>query len=522
MPDDNELLSDDELAMLERAMESGDPSGVEFHSRNRAEYRSAFEFIDNLAAPIRTAIETLNRPPVLEDYEELTEIARGGMGVVYRGLHKKTQRYDAVKVMRPDHLVGSASEHASLLRLQFLRESQLAARVAHEHIVPVYQVGETEGRPWFSMQLVEGSSLYDLTRNSQISPERVVRYIEQIARAIDTVHRYGILHGDIKPQNILIETKTDRPLISDFGLADFDSTSTMPSAMGIAGTPAYMAPELANAAISGKSDDTTAPRSVSTDIYSLGATLWAALTGNSPCYDNQTLQEQLADVANGDLKFNKKVDRKIDPALLSIIGKCVDSKPELRYLTVGELANELTQWLDRPRWNQHFATLRKLLCVVIAPMLLLSGLLVQTLLATKAAEFWILLVLFAGYGPLFASFLANQRSAHGAWQAHRELWSIWAGHLFVTISVLIALHVLCQSEVDRIYELFYPFWAAIACQVFFAKGGSFWAGYRWLGIAWSLIAIFLTLTDWAPLMFGVFAAITCFIIATMDRPLADA
>ena len=97
MPDDNELLSDDELAILERAMESGDPSGVEFHSRKRAEYRLAFEFIDELAAPIRTAIESLDRPPVLEEYEELTEIARGGMGVVYRGLHKKTQRYDAVK-----------------------------------------------------------------------------------------------------------------------------------------------------------------------------------------------------------------------------------------------------------------------------------------------------------------------------------------------------------------------------------------------------------------------------------------
>ncbi len=96
MPNDNEMLSDDELVILERAMESGDTSGVEFHSRKRAEYRLAFKFIDELAAPIRTAIESLDRPPVLEDYEELTEIARGGMGVVYRGLHKKTQRYDAV------------------------------------------------------------------------------------------------------------------------------------------------------------------------------------------------------------------------------------------------------------------------------------------------------------------------------------------------------------------------------------------------------------------------------------------
>ncbi len=227
LPSDDELLSDDELAILERAMESGDQSCIEFDSRQKTEYRSAFELVDELAAPIRTAIESLDSPPILEDYEELTEIARGGMGVVYRGLHKKTQRYDAVKVMRPDRLAGSANETASLLRLQFLRESQLAARVAHEHIVPVYQVGETGERPWFSMQLVDGSSLYELTRDSKISPERVVRYIEQIARAVDVVHRHGILHGDIKPQNILIEIQTDRPMISDFGLADLDAASTI-------------------------------------------------------------------------------------------------------------------------------------------------------------------------------------------------------------------------------------------------------------------------------------------------------
>ncbi|MCC6511048.1 MAG: hypothetical protein IT423_18245 [Pirellulaceae bacterium] len=105
-PDDDELLSDDELAILERAMESGGQSGIEFGSSQRTEYRSAFKLIEELSAPIRKAIESLDSPPILEDYDELTELARGGMGVVYKGLHKKTQRYDAVKVMRPDRLAG--------------------------------------------------------------------------------------------------------------------------------------------------------------------------------------------------------------------------------------------------------------------------------------------------------------------------------------------------------------------------------------------------------------------------------
>jgi tRNA A-37 threonylcarbamoyl transferase component Bud32 len=522
LPGDDELLSDDELATLERAMESVDPTCVEFNSLQRAEYRSAFEFVEELAAPIRTAIELLDSPPILEDYDELIEIARGGMGVVYRGLHKKTRRYDAVKVMRPDRLASSANATASLLRLQFLRESQLAARVAHEHIVPVYQVGESGDRPWFSMQFVDGSSLYELTKDSTISPERVVRYIEQIARAVDVVHRHGILHGDIKPQNILIEVHTDRPMISDFGLADLDAASTTTSDAGIAGTPAYMAPELAHAAINGRTtDDIIATRTVSSDVYSLGATLWAALSRCSPCFENRLPREQLADVAAGKLRFNEEINREIPPALKRIIQRCVSPAPATRFSTAGELAEALAQWLDRPHWNRHFPKLRKLLCIVVAPVLFISGLSVQLLLSMDVADHWIWLVVFAGYAPLFATFLASQRMGHGARQAHRELWSIWLGHLCASISGMVVLHILCQPNVGRSFEFFYPFWAAISSLVFFAKSGNFWSGYRWVGVAWSLIAVWMALTVWAPVLFGALAATTCFIIARMDRSFLD-
>ncbi len=519
---DDEFLSDDELAVLERAMESGDQDCVDFESRQGSQYRSAFQLIDELAAPIRTAIASLDSPPHIDGYDELVEIARGGMGVVYRGLHNKTQRYDAVKVMRPDRIAGSATETASLMRLQFLRESQLAARVAHEHIVPVYQLGEAGDCPWYSMQWVDGNSLHELTRDSKMSPERIVRYIEQIARAVDVVHRHGILHGDIKPQNILIEMATDRPMISDFGLADLDAASTIERNAGIAGTPAYMAPELAKAAISGRTtDDVTASRTVSSDVYSLGVTLWAALSGCSPCYENRTPQEQLADVVVGKLKFNEEVNRDISPELTRIIRRCVSTEPETRFSTAGELAEALAQWLDRPRWNRHFPKLRKLLCVVVAPVLLISGLSVQLMLATEVPESWIWLVVFAGYAPLFATFLASQRMGHGARQAHRELWSIWFGHLCASVSGMMALHILFQPDVGRLFELFYPFWAAISSLAFFAKSGNFWSGYRWVGVAWSVIAVCMALTAWAPVLFGVAAAITCIVIARMDQSFLD-
>ncbi len=188
--------------------------------------------VDELAAPVRSAIAAVDAPPRLQDYEELTEIGRGGMGVVYRALHKKTQRQDAIKVIRHDRLAGMSSETVKLMQLRFQQESKLAARVAHEHIVPIYQVGEIDERPWFSMQLVDGASLRDLTCDGEIAPERVAGYIESIARAIDVIHRHGIIHGDIKPQNILIERETERPLISDFGLADFEGTFSTDAIIG--------------------------------------------------------------------------------------------------------------------------------------------------------------------------------------------------------------------------------------------------------------------------------------------------
>ncbi len=333
----DDQLSEDDLVSLERALESGNRAAFDSDSSPKMAYLRAFEAIDQLAAPVRAAIEPFDRPPAIEDYEELTEIARGGMGIVYRGFHKKTKRYDAIKVIRPDRLVGTAKETATLLRLQFLRECQLAARVAHEHIVPVYQVGEVDDSPWYSMQLVEGTSLHELTHGTVISTERIVRYIEQIARTLDVVHRHGILHGDLKPQNILIELQKDKPLIGDFGLAGWEATFESEINAGVVGTPAYLAPELATAALHGSSpDDTKAARTVSSDVYSLGATLWAALAGCSPCFENRSISEQLVDVATGNLKFSQPCDRKLPPVITQIIQKCVSLDPMSRYTSAGE------------------------------------------------------------------------------------------------------------------------------------------------------------------------------------------
>lgn len=521
-PGEDRFPDDEELAAFERAIELRDPVPTLLGTKRNEEHRSAFELIDALAAPIRMAIRSFDRPPILEEYEALTEIARGGMGIIYRGLHKKTQRMDAIKVMRIDRFVGNTGAAKDFLRTQFLRECQLAARVAHEHIVPVYQVGETEDRPWFSMQLVDGCSLHELTRTASIETERVVRYIEQIARAIDVVHRHGILHGDIKPQNVLIESQTDRPMLSDFGLADWQHASPIDPNAGIAGTPAFMAPELANAALHGGScEDMTAMRTVSSDVYSLGATLWSALCGRYPCSEDQPPRQQLAEVANGNSRIHREDHRCIPTALMRTIKKCVAQSPESRFSSAGELADALSGWLERPRWNRHFPKLSVLLCVAVAPILLLSCLIVQWLIIEKMGSHWIWMALFSGYAPLFAAFWTSQRSESGARRAHRELWSIWLGHLCVSIAVAIVLHRSFPSDRERVFELFFPFWAALSALVFFAKSGNFWAGYRWIGVAWSLIAIGLATTPWAPVLFGLGAVVTCILLASADRASLD-
>ncbi len=512
-------LTDVELAELERAMESADSDrGSDNRSVLCREYSDAYQKIDLLAAPIRSAIASVDEPPLLPDYEALTELGRGGMGIVYRGFHKKTQRQDAIKVIRRDRLAGMSSDTVKLMQLQFQQESKLAARVAHEHIVPIYQVGEIDDQPWFSMQLVEGENLRALAQGGAIAPERAVRYIEAIARAVDAVHRHGIIHGDIKPHNVLVESETDRPMITDFGLADFDARYSRDVLGGVVGTPAYMAPELARAALQGETpDDVAAVRSVASDIYSIGATLWSALTGRSPCDDRRNPRQHLTDVANGNLEFRVEASHTIPPPLSRIVDKCVAPDPAQRYSTAAELADDLSSWLCRPHWNQYFPGLRSLLWMVIAPIILLSGIGVWGLRQIEAHEGWTWLLIFAGYGPLFATFLASGRGTRAGQQARRELWSIWTGHLVSTFVCMVALRILCNPDFGLTLAFFYPCWAAISSLVFFAKSGNFWSAYRWVGVFWSLVAVLLAFTPSPSIVFSVFAALTCVVIAKGDR-----
>lgn len=520
---------DETLAQLERLAESGSRSELAPSSRieNRTEGRNLeavaehyrlYNLIEHLAAPVRLALGADNSPPELSEYERLEEIGRGGMGVVYRGLHRKLRRLDAIKVIRPDRLTGISPESVRQMQYRFERELRLAAYVAHENIVPVYQVGEVDGRPWFSMQFVEGISLQELCGNASVAPQQIAVVMEKIARAVNTVHRHGVLHGDIKPHNILIERETNRPLITDFGLAEFDLCFELQgdeiqedsASDYIAGTPAYMAPELLNAAMQqAGSQEVAIVRSVSSDIYSLGATLWATLTGRSPL-----------EFRDAQVTVDSRSSR-LPQELLKICQKSMSENPALRHQSAQEFADELAQWLNRPRWNQYFPGLRNLLWMIVAPCLLISNLTVWTLMREQAAEFWIWSIIFAGYAPLFAVFFRSQRIHLSSDSARRELWSIWIGHAVGAAACMISLRILLAQDLSRMIPAFYCAWAAITSVVLFAKSGNFWTGYRWIGIGWSGIAVSMALVpEISPILFGCAAAMTCIVIARGDKAFA--
>ncbi len=231
-----------------------------------------------------------NMPRSIGDYELQEELGRGGMGVVWRARQIGLNRDVALKMI----LRGELASEVDIGR--FRQEAEAAARLDHPHIVRVFDVGEFEGQPWFSMQYVDGSTLAQRLTQGPMPPREAAQLLIPVCRAIAHAHRQGILHRDLKPSNVLIDSG-GQPYVTDFGLAkrvrttsSVDGSDESESGAGgsiaahslaaltatgaILGTPAYMAPEQA----AGSRGD-VGPR---TDIYSLGALLYAMLTGRAP------------------------------------------------------------------------------------------------------------------------------------------------------------------------------------------------------------------------------------------------
>ena len=286
---------------------------------------------DGMQAPNRKkAAQSANILGDFGDYELLEEVGRGGQGVVYRARQKSLNRTVALKVIG----LGNWATEAHLKR--FRREAEAAASLDHSGIVPIYEVGERDGSCYFSMKLVEGGQLDEVARREPIPARRAAELIAKVARTVHYAHEHSILHRDIKPGNILLDTKGE-PHLTDFGLARLVETeSTVTRTLEVLGTPSYMAPEQAvgnKAAISGV-----------TDVYGLGAVLYQLLTGQPP-FAGGTTYETIKLLLDSEPRQPRLLNPKIDRDLSTICLKCLEKDPKRRYSSALALAQDLERWL---------------------------------------------------------------------------------------------------------------------------------------------------------------------------------
>ena len=301
----------------------------------------------------------------LGPYELRRRLGAGGMGVVWEAYHKELDRTVALKTVSPHAL----DRQSSLER--FYREARAVAALEHPGIVSLYDVGEWQGIPYLTMQLVGGGNLREHAENIASDPQGSARIVESLARAVHYAHLCGVVHRDLKPANVLLSESLE-PRITDFGLARRsagDATLTVSGA--VLGTPSYMAPEQARGEMATEASD----------IYSLGVILYELLSGQRP-FQRPTPLETLRSVAEEEPERPSAVRAGVPRDLETICLKCMEKEPRRRYADAGALADDLLRFrTGRPvearrvsalgqvtRWCRRNPTAAALLAVLTASL----------------------------------------------------------------------------------------------------------------------------------------------------------
>jgi len=276
---------------------------------------------DNSAGPLRR----------FGEYELLEEIARGGMGVVYKARQVSLNRTVAVKMI----LAGQLASAADVQR--FRAEAESAARLQHPNIVAIHEIGQHQGQDYFSMDFVEGQNLAEFVGQKPLPPKQAANYLKTISEAIHYAHQQGILHRDLKPSNILIDP-SGQPRITDFGLAkQMKGDSDLTVSGQVLGSPNFMPPEQA----AGKRLQIGPP----SDVYSLGAIVYYLLTARPP-FIAESMTGTLQQVVNNDPPSPRLLNPGIPRDLETICLKCLEKSPVRRYGTAKDLVDELGRFLE--------------------------------------------------------------------------------------------------------------------------------------------------------------------------------
>jgi serine/threonine protein kinase len=454
------------------------------------------------------------------EYELLSEIARGGMGVVYRANQIALNRVIALKMI----LAGKLANADDVQR--FRTEAEAAARLQHPNIVRVHDVGSVAGQHYFTMEYIAGTSLDQRLTQGPLAGRAAARYVQTLARAVYFAHKQGVLHRDLKPSNILIDAD-DEPHITDFGLAkQLGRPKSGQTHTGtVLGTPSYMAPEQAQ----GRTNEI----GPACDIYSLGAILYELVTGRPPFRAENPL-DTLMQVIDHEPVPPRLLNPSIDHDLETICLKCLEKNPANRYVSAEELASDLQRYLngdtisarsfnmldrlkhslERDTHTADFSAWSSMI-LVMAAVIFAEHVTVSALVLTGQPQRFINLSRLTQFVLLAALFCYNRRSRLLPTNAaERTLWTIWIGY-FVTYFAIVATtrlltfrHVIVgNDEISSVYlhELLpYPYLTMVSGLAFFIMGSNYWGRCYAIGVAFFLAAPLIVFDlSLAPLVFGV-------------------
>ena len=451
-------------------------------------------------------------PYHVEGYEILGVLGQGGMGVVLKAKQTRIQRIVAIKMLLPN-AVASTSD-----LLRFRTEVEATASLQHAHIVRVFEFGECGGRPFYTMEYINGPTLQQRISEGPVAGRVAARYMALVARSIHHAHEHGILHRDLKPSNVLLDGN-DQPHVTDFGIAKRLTGDAGPTRTGsIVGTPSYMAPEQA----SGRKDLTPL-----TDVYGLGALLYALLTGRPPFLAEtltDTLMQVLERVPPPPRLLNPNVDRDLETICL----KCLEKDPRLRYASAEAIARDLERYLAGEPITARNVNLFDRLARTLGhsardvefhqwgTLLFVIGV---TVLICHSANYiawqmgqplWIRWI--TGTFQFVVIALAFWRLRPGRLlpetAAERQLWTIWIGYFLASgAAALIDAQLFVREEAGVRTDIsrwtMYPYSALLSGLAFFVMGSGYWGGCYLIGLGFLVVAAIMPQKiETAPLLFA--------------------